>query len=112
MMRPNPKSPGRSEPPDDVVFCELSLYVAGTSSRSLRTIRNVKRVCERQFPGRYKLRIVDIYQQPEEAAAGQIVAVPTLVRNQPEPKRIFIGDMAREADVSGRLRLEEGGDFE
>ncbi len=38
-----------------------------------------------------------------QAAAGQVVAIPTLVRDRPQPKRLFIGDMIIEPDVATKL---------
>ena len=104
MRRSKPTPTSRPEDAGEVLLCDLSLYVAGSGPRSRRAIDTVKRVCEKQFPGRYRLRVVDIYQQPAEARAGQIIAVPTLVRQQPAPKRMFIGDVGGEDDLSGRLR--------
>jgi len=71
---------------------DLRLYVAGSGTRSLRAIDNVKRKCEERAPGEYHLSIVDIYQNPDAAVEAQIVAVPTLVRRFPAPKRMYVGD--------------------
>ena len=101
MGREKTKARNSGPPIGEAVLCDLTLYVAGTSPRSLQAIKNVKRLCERQFPGRYKLRIIDIYQQPHEAREAQIVVVPTLIRNRPTPRRLFIGDMAVETDIAG-----------
>src|SRR5205809_859354 len=72
----------------------LLLFVTGATPRSTRAIVNVKKFCEDHLPGRYRLRIVDIYQQPESARKEQIVAVPTLVKRLPLPLRRFVGDMS------------------
>jgi circadian clock protein KaiB len=77
----------------------LHLYVAGTNPRSLRAVDRVTRLCEEHLAGRYKLRVIDIYQQPAMAEEGQIIAVPTLVRSMPAPLRHLVGDMADEGRV-------------
>ncbi len=84
---------------------DLSLFVAGSASRSLRTIQSVKRALEEHAPGRYRLRVVDIYRQPELAVANQIVAVPTLVCTLPQPTRFFVGHLATPADVLRKLSI-------
>jgi circadian clock protein KaiB len=72
----------------------LRLYVAGTSSRSTRAIRNAKQICEEHLPGRYELEVIDIFQQTERARDDQIVAVPTLIKKLPAPLKRFIGDLS------------------
>jgi circadian clock protein KaiB len=72
----------------------LRLYVAGTSERSARAIRNAKQICEEHLPGRYELEVIDIFQQTERAKDDQIVAVPTLIKKLPVPLKRFIGDLS------------------
>jgi circadian clock protein KaiB len=72
----------------------LRLYITGASSRSSRAVLNVKLLCEKHLHGRYTLEVVDIYQQPERAREGDVVASPTLVKQLPLPIRRFIGDMS------------------
>jgi circadian clock protein KaiB len=80
---------------------DLRLFVAGSGSRSLRSIENVKRACEKHAPGGYSLSIVDIYVQPEEAAKCQVVAVPTLIREFPAPVRMYIGEISSPSELNG-----------
>lgn len=72
----------------------LKLYVAGITPRSEAAVRTITEICEEHLEGRYKLEIIDIYQNPTLARGEQIVAAPTLVRKLPLPLRRFIGDMA------------------
>ncbi|HWQ19944.1 MAG TPA: circadian clock KaiB family protein [Methanotrichaceae archaeon] len=72
----------------------LRLYVAGMSPKSVQAIGNIKAICEEYLQGRYKLEIIDIYQQPVFAKDGQIVAAPTLIKELPPPLRKLIGSMA------------------
>lgn len=79
----------------------LRLFIAGTSSRSQRTITNLRGICADHLAGRFDLEIVDIYQQPALAEADQIVAAPTLLKLRPMPARRIIGDLS---DVGRVLR--------
>ena len=79
---------------------QLRLFVAGTTPRSLRTISNLRRLCERHL-GPMTLEVVDIYQQPALAVRDQVVAAPTLVKLAPLPTRRIIGDLS---DEQGALR--------
>jgi circadian clock protein KaiB len=71
----------------------LSLYVTGSTPKSISAIAHIKRICELYLQGRYTLEVVDIYQQPRLAKAEQIIAAPTLIKKLPLPLRKFIGDM-------------------
>jgi len=72
----------------------LKLYVTGLTPASTRAITNIKKICEEHLLGRYKLEVIDIYQQPVLAKGEQIIAAPTLIKKLPLPLRKFIGDMS------------------
>ncbi len=72
----------------------LRLYVTGATTKSLRAIDNLKRICEEHLKGRYRLEVIDVYQQPVLAKGEQILAAPTLIKYLPTPLRKFIGDMS------------------
>jgi len=74
------------------------LYIAGNSHRSVRAVKKIKEICEKEIPGLYTLEIIDLYQEPKRAIADQIVAAPTLVRRLPEPIRL-VGDFSDEQKV-------------
>ena len=83
----------------------LRLYVAGTRSASLRAVTNIKRICERHLPGRYRLDVVDLYQQPTRAKEDDVVAAPTLVRTEPGPILRIVGDLSDEGRVLAWLGI-------
>ncbi len=72
----------------------LRLYVTGSTSKSVRAVRNIKKICDEHLGGRYELEVVDVYQQPGEAKREGIVATPTLVKRLPPPLKKFIGDLS------------------
>jgi circadian clock protein KaiB len=84
----------------------LRLYVTGTTPNSQRAIENVRKICEENLQGRYELEIIDIYQQPELAKEGQIIAAPTLIKKLPLPLRKFIGDMSKTEKILLGLELK------
>jgi circadian clock protein KaiB len=73
--------------------------------RSTRAIENVRAICEEHLPGRYDLRVIDLYQQPGLAQMEQILAAPTLIKKHPLPLRRIIGDMSNEERVLAGLDL-------
>jgi circadian clock protein KaiB len=84
----------------------MRLYVTGASARSTRAITNLRKLCDEYLPGRYDLKVVDVFQQPELAREGQIIAAPTLIRTLPLPLRRFIGDMSNTASLLKGLEIE------
>jgi circadian clock protein KaiB len=83
------KGKKRAEPAFD-----LRLYVAGQTPRSVQALANLKRICEEHLAGRYRIRIIDLLENPQLAKGDQILAIPTLVRTIPQPARRIIGDLS------------------
>jgi circadian clock protein KaiB len=72
----------------------LRLYVTGSTSKSVRAIQNIKKICEEHLEGKYELEVIDVYQQPGEAKKEDVIATPTLVKRLPLPLKRFIGDLS------------------
>lgn len=73
---------------------ELKLYVAGSTTRSVIALENLRRICEEHLAGRYTIEVIDLCLHPELAQSNQILALPTLVRQLPPPIRKIIGDLS------------------
>jgi circadian clock protein KaiB len=78
---------------------DLVLFISGASDRSRLALANVKAIANQHLNGRYRLSVVDLYQQPERAREHEIIAVPTLVKRLPQPLRRLIGDLSDEDRV-------------
>jgi circadian clock protein KaiB len=72
----------------------LRLYIAGQTPRSLAAIENLKRICDTHLAGRYEVTIIDLMKDPALAQRDQIIAIPTLIRELPEPLKRIIGDLS------------------
>jgi circadian clock protein KaiB len=72
----------------------LRLYVAGQTPRSVAALANLKKICEQHLAGRYEIEVVDLMKNPALAQRHQIVAIPTLIRQLPEPLKRIIGDLS------------------
>ena len=90
---------------DAIQHYQLRLYITGTTPRSSHAIANVRALCDEFLPGHYDLEVIDIYQQPTEAAKEQIIAAPTLVKQLPNPPRRLIGDLSDRGKVIIGLNL-------
>lgn len=72
----------------------LRLYVAGQTPKSLAAIRNLNVICEAHLAGRYTIEVIDLRVHPQLAAGDQILALPTLIREVPQPLTRIIGDLS------------------
>ena len=84
----------------------LRLYVAGQTPKSVAAINNLRQLCEKHLAGRYSLDVIDLMQDPSLAQRDQIVAIPTLIRQLPEPIRRIIGDLSNSERVLMRLDID------
>ena len=101
-MTEDTREPNR---PSDDEHYHLRLYVAGQTPKSLTAFSNLKRICEEHLAGKYDIEIVDLLENPSLAAGDQILAIPTLVRQLPEPIRKIIGDLSNTEKVLVGLDL-------
>ena len=87
----------------------LRLFVSGMTHLSERAITSARAICEEHLRGRYSLEIVDITCDYAATVAGQVIATPTLIREQPLPLRRLVGDLSRPDRVLAGLGLGGGG---
>jgi circadian clock protein KaiB len=76
-------------------FWELRLYIAGQTPNSIAAITNLKKICEDQLAGKYRIEVIDLLKKPQLAKGDQIVAIPTLVRRLPPPVKKIVGNLSR-----------------
>ncbi len=86
----------------------LKLFVSGASPNSVRAINNIQKVLNQYVAGRYRLRIIDIYQDKTVTALEQVIAVPLLVKKFPLPEKRLIGDMSDTTKVLKGLEIMTG----
>ncbi len=72
----------------------LGFDLPGLIAKCMRAFTNLKRICEEHLVDRYRIEIIDLLQNPQLARGDQILAVPTLVRQLPEPVKKTIGDLS------------------
>ncbi len=102
--KPKPET-GKKPREQELEFYELRLYVAGQTPKSITAFSNLKRICEENLKGKYRIEVIDLIENPKLAAGDQILAIPTLVRKLPEPVRKIIGDLSNEERVLVGLDL-------
>ena len=73
---------------------QLRLYVTDSTPKSLTALSNLKKICESQLKGCYRITVIDLVKQPHLAKGDQILAIPTVVRKLPKPVRTIIGNLS------------------
>jgi len=86
----------------------LRLFTTGTTPRSTRALRNLSEICETNLKGRYDLEVIDICQKPGRATESDIIAAPTLIKDEPPPSRRMVGDLSDRPKVLLNLALAGG----
>lgn len=84
----------------------LRLYIAGKTPKSVAALANLRRICDEHMNGRYEVEVIDLMESPHLAKKDQIVAIPTLVRQLPEPLKRIIGDLSNTERVLIGLDLQ------
>ncbi len=87
-------------------YWKMRLFVTDTDPLCICAFRNLKKICEEHLGGKYSIEVIDIFEKPKLARKEQIVAIPTLMKLLPEPKRLLIGDFSRTESVLRGLDIE------
>jgi circadian clock protein KaiB len=90
---------------DPAVLWKLRLYIAGNTPRAQAAFENLQRICEDHLKGKYEIEVIDLVERPALARGDEIIAVPTLVRELPEPMTKIIGDLSDTERVLVGLQL-------
>jgi circadian clock protein KaiB len=83
----------------------LRLYVAGQTPKCITAFANLKKICAEYLENKYHIEVIDLLENPQLARGDQILAIPTLVRNLPQPVRKIIGDLSNTEKVLVGLDL-------
>ena len=81
----------------------LKLYVS-EKSVSMKTIEVLKEAMEGTD---YKIIMIDINKQPEEAEKDNVLMVPTLIKELPDPLRRIVGELVDKEKILAGLDIIE-----
>lgn len=88
----------------------LTLYVSGDSARSVEARRAVDALVEATAADSLEVEVVDVLLAPEVAERGNILTIPTLVREGVDPPRRIVGTLGAPRDLLDRLGLPSQGE--
>src|SRR6201988_5533943 len=89
-------------------FYILRLYIAGQTPNSIAAIANLKKICEEQLKGKYRIEVIDLLEKPQLAKGDKIVAIPTLVRRLPPPVKKIVGNLSKTERALVGLDIQRG----
>ena len=98
-MDDSPSDAGHASGQADYI---LKLYVFGMNRRARSALNSLNKLCESELKGHYDIEVIDVRENPEVAKEEMLVALPTLIRELPEPVRKIVGDLSdREKLLAG-----------
>ena len=83
----------------------LTLYVNGASPRSTEAIDTVRRICDEELAGQVDLEVVNAADHPDQLKRDDIIALPTLVKHAPAPRRHLVGNLSDDRRIRAGLDL-------
>jgi circadian clock protein KaiB len=84
----------------------LRLYISGNAPNSLRAMANLEAICREHLKDRYKLEIVDVFEQPVRALADGVLVTPSLAKVSPAPVANVVGNLSDKSNVLLALGIE------
>jgi circadian clock protein KaiB len=87
------------------VTWEFQLFIIGQRSVHLTALTNLTALLDERLPDRYRIEVIDLWENPQLAEKYQIIATPTLVRRYPQPVKVLIGDFSQTDAVVKGLEL-------
>lgn len=84
---------------------DFVLYVVGLEGPGGSAVQRFREIFSQAYGSDYQLTVVDIVDDPERAETDGIVATPTLIRQNPQPRRRFVGYPDNDRGVQTLLGL-------
>lgn len=73
---------------------QFILFISGMSAKSSHAVENMRKICDQYLSGNFELQIIDINREKQLAVDYQIIAIPTLIKINPDPRRTILGDLS------------------
>jgi circadian clock protein KaiB len=55
----------------------LQIYIAGEKGRSRLAVQNLKKICEKELPGQYRIEVIDVLKNPQVSHRKQSDSSPS-----------------------------------
>jgi len=87
----------------DANHMHLKLYVLNDRSTREAVLEKINNTLKELIGDDYLLEVIDLEENPEYAEEDQILAIPTLIKEQPRPQLRLIGDLSSPDTLRGHL---------
>ena len=84
---------------------KFRLFVCDENTSSKLAARNAKLLMDSLEGDDNSLEIIDVLENPEAAEEARILATPTLIKEEPAPVRMLVGDLSNMVRVRAVLHL-------
>lgn len=82
------------------------IYIAGPPARNAPAINSFKEVCEQELvQGSFDIQVFNILKDPLVAEKNKILAVPTIIKERPDPEKRVIGDTREPVNALRALKF-------
>lgn len=72
----------------------LKLYVLSNTPQCRKAIEEIDGILGGILDNKYRIEIIDLEEYPEAAEEAQILAIPTLIKEEPKPSVRLVGDLS------------------
>lgn len=86
---------------------KFRLYIAGDSPHSKLAEANLEALCHQFLKGQCQVEIIDLIRDPHRYLKDEILVTPTVVRYEPVPVCVLIGNLSNRQEVLMALGLKE-----
>ena len=84
----------------------FNLYIMGKTPKSLKAVKNLQEICDKELNGRCSLEVTDIKDNPQIAEDERILTTPILIKKHPQPICRFFGDFAHKEKILTELNIQ------
>ena len=84
---------------------KFRLFVCDSNASSKLAVHNAKLLMKSLNSDDNTLEVIDVLENPEAAEEARILATPTLIKDEPPPVRMLVGDLSDMARVRAVLQL-------
>jgi len=74
-------------------FYKLILFIADDGPNSVKARANLKNICNTYLQGRCNIQIIDVLEAHQTAQDYGILVTPALVKVEPPPKAMVVGNL-------------------
>lgn len=82
---------------------ELILFIAGEETNSIEALNNLERIIEENDLKHLKVKIIDVYKEPEYAQKFNVFLTPALVIKSSKSTNIIYGSLSDRNKINSLL---------